>query len=229
MPGDLNMAIDIVMGYEAFECGEPLLRFYSWERPTLSFGRHQKPICPTGYDCVIRPTGGRAVLHWDEITYSVVFPKGWGEFSLSVLKLYRKIAEIFHSAFKNLGIPAEISPGFGNLRNPNCFSSSARYELTIFGRKFMGSAQMRTREFVLQHGSILLRYDGRLFEKIFGDPGRAIGLKDAFDLKERDLVKAILNEFDLVYGLGHMEYQKIMELIERAEKIRGDFVCRSCS
>ena len=229
MPGDLNMALDVVLGRMSFEMDEAFLRLYSWERPTVSFGKHQEVTCPGRYVCVVRPTGGRAVLHWKEITYSLVFPRGWVEYSLSVLGLYRRMSEIFSSAFRRLGIPVEVSEGFGNLRNPNCFSSGARYELTVSGRKFMGSAQMRTREFVLQHGSILLEYDERAVEEVFGDSGRAVGLMEVSRVGLREIVDSLLEEFDSTYGLKYFGYSKVLRSLERAESFRGDFVCRSCS
>ena len=229
LPGDLNMALDVVMGNLSYETGKAFFRLYSWERPTLSFGKHQKPVRFDGLDCVIRPTGGRAVLHWNEITYSVAFPRNSREYRLSVLSLYRKLSMLFLEAFKRLGIDVELSDGRWNSRNPNCFSSSARYELLLEGRKFMGSAQMRNDRFVLQHGSIKLRYDAEILEKVFEDRGNGIGLKELYDIDEREIIESVMDVFDNAYGLEPLGYGEIIDLIETAKKIRGDFVCPNCA
>ncbi|ROL61404.1 octanoyltransferase [Bacteroidetes/Chlorobi group bacterium ChocPot_Mid] len=148
----------------------PMLRFYGWNPWTISLGFNQKEddIDPVlleqkGFGLVRRPTGGRAVLHADELTYSVVMslPE-----SMSVHDVYREIHKILLSGLKNLGesnLDFEKSqtdfrdfykkqPGM----SVSCFASAARYEIALDGRKVVGSAQRLFGNVLLQHGSILL-------------------------------------------------------------------------
>lgn len=150
-----------------------VLRFYGWNRPTLSFGYLQRVartvdrrFCAEhGIDLVRRPTGGRAVLHHQEITYSVVtaidgFPGGG-----SITESYRMISEGLCRGLNRAGIAADVSRpalsgrplsvGSEGPRSSNpCFSSISRYELTFRGRKLLGSSQRRTGDRFLQHGSL---------------------------------------------------------------------------
>ena len=225
-PGKTNMALDTVLGEHSAKVREPILRIYSWERPTLSIGRHQRAF-ESPFECVRRPTGGRAVLHWKEITYSVVFPKGSEEFKLSVLQLYRKISEIFLKAFRDLGLDVKMSKGWGSLKSESCFSSSARYELTLNGKKFLGSAQMRTSSYVLQHGSIILEYPRDLLKFLGWKDEKAIGILEVQKVGIRRIVDSILRSFDEVYGLDWMDFETIMDLLEEAKKREGEFSCRN--
>ncbi len=108
LPGKLNMALDVCAG----ESQLFLLRIYTWKRPTLSLGRYQKTdginwdfIEKNGFDVVRRPTGGRAVLHWDEITYSIVVPKSLGMFELGVLEFYNFISKLLTKALNDVDYP----------------------------------------------------------------------------------------------------------------------------
>ncbi len=239
LPGEINMALDMELGRKSLEWEEPVLRIYSWEKPTLSIGRHQN-IDDINLDflrfmdiaCVRRPTGGRAVLHWEEITYSIVFPKGCDEFNYNVLKLYREISKFFEKAFKNLGLDVEMSQGKGSLKNPACFSSSARYELLLKGRKFIGSAQLRTSEFVLQHGSILLRLNEEICSKTFRNSSRignlkshATGILEHKHVEVREIVEAIKSSFDKKFSLKFLPYHKIIKLLRSSEKLRRRYFC----
>lgn len=151
-----------------------VLRFYGWDRPTLSFGYLQRVkrtvdrrFCDRhGIGVVRRPTGGRAVLHHQEVTYSVVtstdgFPGG-----SSITESYRVISEGLCRGLHKAGIAAEVSrpalperpaPGEaeeGPRSSSPCFSSISRYELTFGGRKLLGSSQRRSGDRFLQHGSL---------------------------------------------------------------------------
>jgi lipoyl(octanoyl) transferase len=171
-----HMAIDEAMLRHAEESSGPTttLRLYRWDPPAVSLGYAQTiekaadiSYCrQQGIDIVRRPTGGRAVLHDMELTYAVVSNEldsfGGGE----ILDCYLVIARALHQALSGIGCPAEISSG--NLQrkgtsNPfldaPCFLSTSRYEITVAGRKLIGSAQRRLKRSFLQHGSILLRCD----------------------------------------------------------------------
>jgi lipoate-protein ligase A len=145
--------------------GVPTLRLYWWNPPTLSLGANQvvegavdmAALESDGYGLVRRPTGGRAILHAEELTYSVVAPAPDG----GTLAAYRWLAEGLQSGLAEAGIEVQLqrmkSPQAGGIetRHP-CFTAAGRYELVSGGRKVVGSAQRRRGGWLMQHGSILL-------------------------------------------------------------------------
>jgi len=154
--------------------GPCVVRFYGWSPPAISLGWHQDAgeididkCAEAGIDVVRRPTGGRAILHSDEVTYSVVMVAS----QKSVLTVYQQISDALVRGLRSLGADVALEksqPHFPSLyRTPSsvaCFASAARYEIHIGGRKLVGSAQRRFArpdggEVVLQHGSILLGSD----------------------------------------------------------------------
>lgn len=165
--GAANMAIDQAVA-EACAAGAspPTLRFYQWRPPTVSLGRHQ-PISEIneaavesrGYEIVRRPTGGRAILHTDEFTYSVAAPMGEPRVSGGVMDAYLRISNALLVGLQRLGVEADKAPGSVRV-GPNvsaaCFEVPSAYELTAGERKLMGSAQSRRAGYVLQHGSLPL-------------------------------------------------------------------------
>ena len=238
LPGSLNMALDVTLGRLSQKLEEPILRIYSWERPTLSLGRHQKlddldleALEKLDLGCTRRPTGGRAVLHWDEVTYSVVFPKGTDEFKMGVLELYGRISRIIENALRKIGLDVEISSGRGwNPKNPSCFSSSSRYEIKLKGKKVVGSAQMRSSAFVLQHGSILLKPRWDLLSEVLKShppveilSRRATGTGRSF----REVADSLIESFDSEYGLRWLSFEETLSLIDEARKEEEGFFCRS--
>ena len=165
--GAENMAFDVERA-EALDRGEadPMLRVYTWDPWCISLGRHQdvgdidvERVRNAGYHLVRRPTGGRAILHAEELTYCVVMHSE----GRSIMDVYRRISEALTLGLRKLvpeiGI-AKSQPDFQKLyKEPGsipCFSSSARYEIEYDGRKVVGSAQRRIGSTVLQHGSILI-------------------------------------------------------------------------
>lgn len=169
-PGAWNMAVDEAL-LEAVGRGDapPTLRFYGWDPPALSLGFFQdrerevdlEGCAAQGFDCVRRPTGGRAVLHAAEVTYAVVVPEGQAGVGGSVSESYRAIGEGLAAGLKRLGVPAEMAPAErrGGARSAACFAAPSFYELVVAGRKLVGSAQVRRCGAILQHGSILLSFD----------------------------------------------------------------------
>jgi lipoate-protein ligase A len=172
----LNMGIDeaLLASCERNEGLFPSIRFYRWEIPTLSFGYNQRyssavdeVYCrESGINIVRRPTGGRAVLHDVEVTYSVVGRTDDPRLGNSVLATYRLISLALARGFARLGIKAELvaphkaSPAArGSIGASPCFFSPSRYELVVSGKKVVGSAQKRGRGAFLQHGSIPLEID----------------------------------------------------------------------
>jgi lipoate-protein ligase A len=165
--GRLNMEKDSALA-EALDRGEipPTLRLYSWNPPALSIGYHQsasdfdtEKLRAAGIDLVRRPTGGRAILHWHELTYAIVLPLSSG----APRALYERVHEALLAGIGSLGIAAVLGGSDEGLRaayeNPGgvaCFSRSVRSEIQAGGKKLAGSAQRKTGRVVLQHGSFLL-------------------------------------------------------------------------
>ncbi len=176
----------------------PTLRLYGWNPPCLSLGQAQpvsdvnwKVITLSGWQVVRRPTGGRAILHVDELTYSVCGPEDEPRLAGGVLESYRVLAAALVYALHLLGVPAQIHEkqpaapnpiggGEGALshfesgngdeigrKNPVCFEVPSDYEITVGGKKLIGSAQARRKGGVLQHGSLPLCGDlGRVVEAL---------------------------------------------------------------
>ncbi len=173
--GAWNMAVDESI-LEHIHRGEsqPTLRLYSWDPPCLSLG-HAQPFADVdverikshGWDVVRRVTGGRAILHTDELTYSVTGSADESVLSGSVLESYNRLAQALLFAVRELGLPVEIKEDTSPVGhassvtypNPVCFEVPSTYEITVNGKKLIGSAQARKREGVLQHGSLPLAGD----------------------------------------------------------------------
>jgi lipoate-protein ligase A len=169
MDGIRNMAIDgaLLEEVEAAENPLTIVRFYGWRTPTISLGRNQKvekavdvDYCQAnGIDIVHRPTGGRAVLHDDELTYAVI-SNDTESFGDTIYGNYKRVSEALCLGYNRLGVPAVLAPDtrkvlpLMNDGDPPCFLSASRYELMVDGRKIAGSAQRRIRRSFLQHGSM---------------------------------------------------------------------------
>jgi lipoate-protein ligase A len=169
MHGARNMSIDASLFDDVAGSDQPrtIVRFYSWSTPTISLGRNQQitkavdiDYCrANGIDIVHRPTGGRAVLHDDELTYAVISNDA-SYFGDTIYGNYKRVSEALCLAYNRLGVPAVLSPETRKALNlvenidPPCFLSTSRYELMVQGRKIAGSAQRRVRGSFLQHGSL---------------------------------------------------------------------------
>ena len=169
MPGARNMAVDsaILAGVEG-GTSLPTLRLYRWDPPCLSLGYSQAysdvdqdQLTANNWDVVRRPTGGRAILHTDELTYAVIGPKNDPRLAGSLMDSYRCISQALFTALIQLGLPAEVHSG----KNPNaqnqpvCFENPSDFEITVEGKKIIGSAQARKKASLLQHGSLPLTGD----------------------------------------------------------------------
>ncbi len=165
--GAENMALDEALLGRARRTGEVVVRLYAWETPTLSLGRNQDArdrydlarAAALGITFVRRPTGGRAVLHHREITYSVTAPAD----ALGTRpESYARINRLLLEALRALGASAEIAQPAGVAMPPGvapCFEHPAPGEIMAGGRKLVGSAQCRDDGALLQHGSILVEDD----------------------------------------------------------------------
>jgi lipoate-protein ligase A len=185
------MALDEALMARARRTGETVLRVYAWSQPTLSLGRNQRAIgvyrdallAERGVGVVRRPTGGRALLHHREVTYSVTAPC---DDTGALVAEYGRINALLCSALGSLGVPVALAAPPARAAPPSaapCFAEPARGELTLHGRKLVGSAQWRERGALLQHGSILVDDDqssiaGFLRESVGATPPPAT-LRDA--------------------------------------------------
>ena len=210
--GDWNMALDrALLDSAAARDAVPVLRFYSWEAPTLSFGRMQRTsddllrrCAELGVMAVRRPTGGKAILHHHEVTFSIIAPTaGLGlvlrseptppkatkaEASLrgvvSVMESYRTFARAIAAGLRKLGVEAELceprrSPCDARLL---CFAAPAECDLEVGGKKLLGSAQRRRAAALLQQNSLPLSLSHELKEELFGAGAVEEELRIATDL-----------------------------------------------
>jgi lipoyl(octanoyl) transferase len=167
--GAWNMAVDESI-LEHIYRGEamPTLRLYAWKPACLSLGQAQsfadvdmERVKANGWEVVRRMTGGRAILHTDELTYSVTGSADESILAGGILESYNRLAQALMFAMRELGLPVEIKEDAGRTSgvtsaNPVCFEVPSTYEITVNGKKLIGSAQARKKEGVLQHGSLPL-------------------------------------------------------------------------
>jgi lipoate-protein ligase A len=166
--GPWNMAVDeAILESVAKKVKPPTLRLYAWNPYCLSLG-HAQPATDVNlqalkakvWGLVRRPTGGKAILHADEITYAIIAPIDEPRVSGTVLESYQRLSKALLTALTFLGIQADSKPKESANRrlpmNPICFESPSDYEITSNGKKIIGSAQARRLHSVLQHGSIPL-------------------------------------------------------------------------
>lgn len=169
-PGAWNMAVDeAILSEVTVGSSLPTIRFYEWAPPCLSLGRSQSEgeangqACrDAGVHCVRRPTGGRAILHRDELTYSICLPVGDPRAAGDVLESYRRLSEGLTEGLGLLGLAVDRTrqrETGGHPISAACFDAPAGYEVTIGDRKLLGSAQFRARGALLQHGSLPLSGD----------------------------------------------------------------------
>ena len=147
----------------------PTLRFYTWKPPCLSVGYAQplaryidpKACRAMGYDLVRRPTGGRAILHIDELTYSLALPQEDPRVAGGVVSSYQRLSEGLLVGLRQLGTNAirAVSPSWDSGRTGRtaaCFDLPSHFEITVGGKKLVGSAQVRRQGVLLQHGALPL-------------------------------------------------------------------------
>ena len=188
--GAVNMALDErLLAAASRGPAAPVLRFYTWEPAAVSLGRFQseersciREECERrGIDIVRRITGGRSVLHDQELTYSIIARADDPQFPNDILGTYKVIAQGLLAGLRGLGVDAELVQRSGRhaekvrpyARDPACFSSPSWFELMARGRKIAGSAQRRTSGAFLQHGSVLIGYDPDLEAAVIPGGGRS--------------------------------------------------------
>ena len=238
-----NMAMGEALMVHAARTGEWILRVYAWASPTLSFGRNQTALgaydrgrlADRGIDIVRRPTGGRAILHDREVTYSVVAPLvSAGDLGES----YARINRLLIAALHRLGLDAKVvdrtpSPRTAELERPGplpCFHHPSTGEITLQGRKLVGSAQWRSGDALLQHGSILVDDDqvqlASFATAMTADIPRPATLRDALRRapSESEVAEVL---FDAVRALEDPSARQLeldQELRDRAKLLRQHYL-----
>lgn len=206
--GKENMQIDSDLLDFAIknELKEPIFRLYGWEPACVSLGRNQKDdfldyelLKSKNIDVVRRLTGGRALLHDNEITYSFICPESFLQNGSHIVSSYKEISQILIDKLKKLGIDLDfgaskpIKTGFDY-----CMLISTGADLCYKEKKLIGSAQCRSHGYILQHGSILYDYDKNLLEEIFKEKvstDEITSIKEINPKLSKEKIIDILNEW----------------------------------
>lgn len=170
MEGAENMAVDEAILAVSGRL-TPALRFYGWKRPTISIGCLQdpSPFIGAGLPIVRRITGGRAVIHDIELTYSVIAPSMHPLFSGGIMDAYRVISCCIRAALNDVGLYTTVAARRpGGEKSKACFQTPSRFETLVEGKKLVGSSQRRFKDAFLQHGSILFGLNEDLNARVFG-------------------------------------------------------------
>jgi lipoate-protein ligase A len=238
--GAWNMAVDeALLATHAEARGVPTLRIYGWRPAAVSLGRSQDAghllnapyLREENIDLVRRPTGGLAVLHEHERTYSVVAGLGDAPFSRSVRDNYLEIASALQRALGQLGVEARVQTEAGQAVTasrrrtvgPICFELTSAHEITVEGRKLVGSAQLRLRRSFLQHGSLLCRGDAARLAAALGQrrvPRGFVGLQSVLGRSPAtdELDAALVHGFEQHFGM-RFERARLAEA-ERERAVR---------
>lgn len=258
--GPTNMAVDeAILHAVADGAVPPTIRFFSWEPPCLSLGYAQpvsevevSRLADLGWGLVRRPTGGRAILHTDELTYSVVAPMSEPRVEGGVVESYRRLSAGLLAGLRILKVPAEAEadPPRPEGMSPTapaavCFEVPSHYEITAGGKKLWGSAQVRKRGVVLQHGSLPLTGDlGRICDALRFDSeaereaakarvrARAVTVNEiaksqepnpnGSDITWSDAARAIASGFAEALTLELIEGELTRGEVDRAEVLRRE-------
>jgi lipoate---protein ligase len=219
--GDVQMAIDSWLLKQHQSGHPPALRFYTWSPPAISLGYHQQKY-PEHWqhlvwqgekvDLVRRPTGGRAVLHQGDLTYTVVTSGVISGLVGSRVQVYQKICEFLIQGWRSLNIQLQYgTAGRGYIHNPNCFGTATGADLILpDGTKLIGSAQLRRGGAILQHGSIRLHPSAELFTQVFGTESfTPVQLPQNLDIEK--IMTALINAAEDCFGM-ELKVQPLSEL-----------------
>jgi lipoate-protein ligase A len=187
-PGAWQMAVDVAL-LESIRAGVsgPVVRFYRWTPPCVTLGKFQ-PVAANvrldacrqlGIEVARRPTGGRAILHAHEVTFSfLVAERALPAAGTSIMESYRVFGAAISAGLQGMGLPVELvdrqaairngdPSAVGSVGNPACFAAKARCDLMIDGRKLIGSAQLRRDSVILQQNSLPLTIDFAQWGEVF--------------------------------------------------------------
>jgi lipoate-protein ligase A len=223
-----NMAADeaLLQACQSGNDGFPVFRFYWWENPTLSLGAKERlseaadlqECIANNISLVRRSTGGRAVLHDKELTYSIIAPTEVFPFDTDVERSYQQISKAMLQGLAATGIELEITAGQRKIKPQSgsvaehmpCFAAPSRHEITYKGKKVIGSAQRRVKGAVLQHGSILLKAETQKLAQITGAGA-----------KETELLQDLMIGLEDIKG-ERIERQKLIDPLAEAFRINFD-------
>jgi lipoate-protein ligase A len=244
--GPMNMAIDEAILTSTIQNNLiPTLRLYAWEPGCLSLGYAQpykdideQRLVENDWDLVRRPTGGRAILHIDEITYSIASPLQNPAVQGSLLESYRRLSGGLIKALEFLGIFANADKEYANndlqQNHPVCFEVPSSYEITVAGKKLIGSAQSRKMGGVLQHGTLPLVGDIARISRVLkypDEPSRRIAAERIHDhattLEEvlhaaiswQTAAEAIIKGFSVALGINLVEAPLSTDELEKADEL----------
>jgi lipoate-protein ligase A len=226
-----NMAVDEAILHSCNQgLSQPTFRLYEWSKPTLSIGCFQKDdkiierSFKTGISYVRRITGGRAVLHIDEITYSIVCSENEWLFEEGISGAYRIISRCLLEALREVGVNAEMqnvrceTQDGGDSQKVSCFHSPSKYEIMVEKKKLVGSAQRRFKRAFLQHGSILFGINRELIMQLFGKQAsqRMAWLELYSKVKKNEFRAILINKIreglDIDLIAGHMnDHEKYLK------------------
>jgi lipoate-protein ligase A len=234
-----NMALDEAL-WRSFPMVErPSLRIYRWSAPTLSIGYSQsvaefdlEECARRGITFVRRPTGGRAVLHDLEVTYSLVHST---EEMGSIKDSHRQVGQALRLGLRRLGLAAQLVNQEQSVQNPSaaCFEAPSSFELAIGGKKIAGSAQVRNHLTLLEHGSIPLELHPERLAAVLRPNGlsrkqllsllweRARGLRDFIaELRAEEIEQAIIAGFEEQFGVELIQDSPREEELQLAKELR---------
>lgn len=209
---DWNMAMDEAMLSTFSDGARPVLRLYGWE-PSISLGRFQKAaesidaarLKAHGVACVRRMTGGGALVHGGDLSYSLVFPRSFVK-ERGVKESYRHLCRFLLRLYDKLGLKAGFAAdaGMETGRSAICLAANEAYDIVIGGRKMGGNAQRLTKQGILMHGSLPMRLDAERFDPLFLEPS---GLERAASLEQlkvpieyEELAELVADSFSLSFG-----------------------------
>lgn len=247
-----NMALDeALLKWHAAGDIPPTLRFYGWHKPSLSIGQFQKiegridlnALDTHGCEWVRRLTGGSAVLHDDELTYSIVVSENHPAIPSSVSKAYQVLTKGLYEGYKNLGIHASYANPTREEsvkgRSQVCFEQAAVSELLIDGKKLSGNAQVRKDGVLLQHGSIPMSIDTDMLFDLFIYPSERLKERKRIAFKDKAIaineVTGVNHTYDMLVDAFYDGFQKGLgvkfepltltdEHWQTVQKIRSNYV-----
>lgn len=235
-----NMALDDAIAAAVREGAEPpTLRFYGWQCPSVSIGHFQRIADVDPDYCsrenipvVQRPTGGRAVFHGHELTYSFSSPND-GIFSGGLFETYRLLGRALEEAFRLAGLTVTVQRSRKaddvRARSPLCFESTSFGEISCRGIKLAGSAQRRYRDGFLQQGAIPFSVDSSRLARVFrrpagsAGPGMVAGLADFLPGLRPDVLRLhVIESFERLFSVtlershpSPREQERALQLAER--------------
>ncbi|MBL1210976.1 lipoate--protein ligase family protein [Geminocystis sp. GBBB08] len=226
--GKLQMAIDEwLLSQHQNHNHPPTLRFYTWNPVAISLGVSQKRHFPSHWqhltyqgkllDLVKRPSGGRGVLHQGDLTYAVITSHLKGNLD----QVYRQICQFLILGWQRLGVNLDFGqPEKQYLRSPNCFKLATNADLVdIQGNKFIGSSQLKKGKFTLQHGSMLLKPDIKLFESVFNTLPPRVIIPNILSLDDiiKTLTEAATECFNCQFVIQPLSKEELQEILNNEE------------